>query len=66
MAKDPRAKAEVASLVLFYHLLEPLPGEDIPLMDEAVQQLGARFDNRDIWDFETVFFCECRNRKGCE
>jgi hypothetical protein len=36
MTEYPRAESKVTSFILFYHLLEALPSENKPLMDEPV------------------------------
>lgn len=37
-----------------YHLGESLPGDDITLVDEAVQELGGALDNGHIGNFERL------------
>lgn len=57
MAKNTGAEAKMAPLVFFHHLLETLPGENVPLVDEAVKELSTRLDYRHVGNLEAVLFC---------
>lgn len=50
VAVHPRAGSKVRRLVLCDHLLQALPCDDVALVDEAVQQLCRRLDDRHVWN----------------
>lgn len=55
VTEHSRTVSEMARLVLVHHLLHSMPRQNVPLMDQAVQQFGRRLDDRDIGDLERVF-----------
>lgn len=56
MAEDPRTEAKFAPLVLLCHLLKSLPGKDVTLMDQSVQELCTGFDDGHVGYLEAVLW----------
>ena len=57
-AVDARAGPKVVRVVLCVHLLQALPRDDEPLVDEPVEHLSGRLDDRHVWHSVRFLLCE--------
>lgn len=56
MTKHPRTVPKVTRLILVHHLLHPMPRQDVPLMNQPIEEFSGRFNDGNIGDLERVFF----------
>jgi len=58
-AERARTHSKRALLKFYAHLSEALLCEDVPLVDEAVQELGRLLDGRGVWAIVSVYvYCK--------